>query len=466
MSLIQGQSGVSSNRPLIGVNPKKGRDFVGRLYTPKSDSSSRQVAQDSLNQPTVSNRQRRIKARKEKRAKKAAFYKVFDKCSRIWAEGNLDLSRATVKKAVKVALSVFLESTSGASIYHAETDFFVSRPETDGVPEISFRGRLLGTGGFGIVHKVFMVALGDFAALKEPRKYEDSELSETLRSDKRDGAVNDLINEARILQALGVADGVQKPPYEVIDFHQDGGDHIVGYMGHQYNGDMNSIRPENRAERVSVAWQLITGLITIHGHDLRHGDIKPGNIFMDKPELGDSGEYRAYIADLGGARYFSDIKADFDRYSNRFQQLPKDRQSTLVLLRFASFLIGGHTKSFNSRRKTQRGAEFLSDQMAIARSIRDGDFNMYKGIERARDVYSLGLSLVVALGFKSEVPESHFNNLIEHLIDHETLHQDVKDALSSNGLNSRQIDILNKTLSDKWRERPSLEQLLNEFPKP
>ena len=370
---------------------------------------------------------------------KIAFGEVFTE-DRQQAAENHNIPRSTINKAMLVALRALQRGQFQSDIYNPQDEFIASFREGDSSPEITFKANYLGEGALGIAYKVFMMSTGDIAVIKEAKM--ESGVYDLIAEQ----AIMDLRNEVKLLNSLEGAEGLQKPPHRVVYVSSQKGALKVGYIGRLYSGDMKEVRPEKPEQRVDVVRQLLLGLKTLHNKGIRHGDIKPRNIFIDNPQRAGKDKYQAYIADLGGARSFESLKLIFEDFSSN----PTLKSSSDVTIR----LLGSFTLSFTA----------LLDKHSIEKAIEEGNFNDYKSIEQARDVYALGLS--VLLMFVCGNAEEH-NDVLSILGPVNSNNPELKpfiiNFLSKGGLTPGQIEILTKMISADWKDRPSVDEVLQLF---
>ena len=338
------------------------------------------------------------------------------------------ISRETVDKAILVALRAMKKGLLQGAIYDFQDNFIISPGKDSDFPEITFKATCIGKGSFGAAYKVFRMSTGLVYAIKEAR----IDLSKYRRR-----AIKDVLNEVRILELIGDVEGLQKPPHEVVDFRSQEGTRRVGYIGQLYSGNMKVVRPENPEQRVKVARQLLSGLKALHDEGIRHGDIKPSNIFMNDPKHARSGGYEAYIADLGGARSFKKLRVIFDKC------LRTPLSESLIDIAFS--LFGVHTDLFIAL----NSMGLPLDMLAIVGALEEKNFDKYKDVEKACDVYALGLSLIYTFTGKNRSKDR--------------LPKDLKTPLAVSGMSPGQIDIIIRMVSNNWEDRPSVDEALQAF---
>jgi len=123
-----------------------------------------------------------------------------------------------------------------------------------------------------------------------------------------------LENEMALLKEInpeGRLEGIQPPPYTCYpvtslallkeDCYGEE-KKSVGLLMELYHSDykyglLNWRKPEERSILLSDFSQLLFGLNTLHQNNIRHGDIKPSNIFVKM----DGNKRLVYLADFGGA---------------------------------------------------------------------------------------------------------------------------------------------------------------------
>lgn len=163
----------------------------------------------------------------------------------------------------------------------------------------------LGKGGFGIAQKLREISSTEY----------DRALKVALAT-KGASAVRDVFNEVRILFDVhkeGIHEGVQLPPHSVTPVNppilDKNGNPLMGYIGPKYSGNLcgvTNLDTLSSKQKLEACRQLISGLAFVADEkQLYLGDIKPENIFfMTRTD----GGIDCFLADMGGARYLSDIE--------------------------------------------------------------------------------------------------------------------------------------------------------------
>jgi serine/threonine protein kinase len=306
--------------------------------------------------------------------------------------------------------------------------------------EITFDGAPIGKGSSGKVSMVFQLLRGKFAAFK---------LAIINQKDVAyaNAAIRDVIKEAKLLKIFDGSEGLQAAPHDVVDITSEWRDPVVGHISPLYSGPINSVVPETRKQRMFCAKQLFSGLKKLHGKfGYIHCDIKPDNIFMKSPELTGDGTYKAVLADFGGARSFVDLKKIFDA--------EKSQKQTVKLI--PGGLWGTWSPSFCS----------FTDIDAVTKAYNEGNFEKYKKIMKARDVYALGLGLVFTFAFEGGYGKASYDiraSLLTHISNKGTLPDEIKIALRKNGLGEKQIFALEKAISSDWSQRPTAKKSSSGF---
>lgn len=164
----------------------------------------------------------------------------------------------------------------------------------------------LGEGSFGTVQKVYDISHATIKALKLAKQDADPVYAAK--------ATEDIVNEGAKLTAFdSTSDGLQHRPIAAIGIPFDHeGKKIYGYWGNYYNErslqhaiDIQNFHdlPFNSRERLLMILPLFLGLKILQTPTktrgpVIHGDIKPGNVFMQKKD----GKYSLFIGDLGDAK--------------------------------------------------------------------------------------------------------------------------------------------------------------------
>ena len=104
--------------------------------------------------------------------------------------------------------------------------------------------------------------------------------------------------------------GIQDKPKLFVEISNSTGGELYGFLGSKYDGNLlQSVKGGDLSrEPLEVIMDCCDQLFSAVNHlstiGLRHGDIKPENIFVRKRK--DEG-YDVHLADFGGARFFHEI---------------------------------------------------------------------------------------------------------------------------------------------------------------
>ncbi|MDP1834878.1 MAG: hypothetical protein Q8K75_03020 [Chlamydiales bacterium] len=161
----------------------------------------------------------------------------------------------------------------------------------------------LGSGSFGVVHKVVDV----FGATTHAMKLAKLEINVMQEeADHNYKAIKDVKNEAKLLSYIGLQRGVQRPPsHQAFAIDKAG---WVGFVGHLYSCSLSEVKPflENKTAGMECGHQLFCGLAVLEEKGVILGDVKGGNILVTLDEQTGLPK-EVGLADLGGAKKTKDL---------------------------------------------------------------------------------------------------------------------------------------------------------------
>ncbi|MEC7839823.1 MAG: protein kinase [Chlamydiota bacterium] len=227
----------------------------------------------------------------------------------------------------------------------------------------------LGRGGFGTVQKIEDLMTHESVALK---------LAVPKVETQREHAVQSIQNEYTFLKELhadGNNENLQDAPTAMVDTAYKTS-RLVGLIEPLYEkGDLSSMMNSldigaaglmSREECKNHALQLLKGVRSLHIKNIVHGDIKPGNIFVEESK---DGAYHLKVADLGEA-----VKCE----SYLKGELPK---KTLITAASPGYLTRGDIKL---AKKNMCG--LVRNDTDEKRKLRFDD-------EKRRDIFAIGVTV-------------------------------------------------------------------------
>ncbi len=171
---------------------------------------------------------------------------------------------------------------------------------------VSLQKRIkLGEGSNGIASTVLNLSKGTWKVLKTPLKNVVGAKKNIKREYNNLTRLHSLSNVGEPLR------GIQKLPhafYKITGIFSD----EVGFIGTKYDYDMSDFMIDmekkgktlTQEQKMDACHQILSGLLHMKNLGLKHGDIKPNNIFIKEK----NGNYLFHHADFGGARFYSDMK--------------------------------------------------------------------------------------------------------------------------------------------------------------
>ncbi len=216
-------------------------------------------------------------------------------------------------KAVKIAL------TKKREIIEVKNKRFFATLDKENLSLLHI-AKKLGSGSFGEAHLAWDVINGKEKVLKQAKEFVKSSTVEFANA-----AIRQEFNLLSEIHAKGKVWGLQGKPTQMVELLKS---KIVGFLGKKYDGDyendINKHKSVPFGERLREFHQLLGGLKYLADHDILHGDIKPGNIFVKNTR---EGLKLVHIADLGGACRATDtvsLKDIADRVCTPFYTSGKD----------------------------------------------------------------------------------------------------------------------------------------------
>jgi len=147
---------------------------------------------------------------------------------------------------------------------------------------------LLGRGGAGMVYEAHNRRAGRRVALKMLDFQPLESVAETFRRLRRESRVAATVVHENIVRVLdlGVAEGVPFIEMELV-------------RGASLSERVRSVGPLQAAEACDLVVQALRGLACVHREQIVHGDVKPGNILIER-------NGRARLTDFGIAKFLEE----------------------------------------------------------------------------------------------------------------------------------------------------------------
>jgi len=156
--------------------------------------------------------------------------------------------------------------------------------------------KLLGAGGYGIVTSVVNIATGQFFAMKI-----------AFNRANNSYAIEEIKNERAVLAEIhkeGLIEGIQLPPYRVVDSSEG-----IGFLNHQYaGGNLHGFCVPAKANQIDWNrnfYRLASGLQHLARKGYLHPDIKAQNILVRRDA---HNQFIFDLADFGPVRKLAEIK--------------------------------------------------------------------------------------------------------------------------------------------------------------
>ena len=409
-------------------------------------------------------------------ARKKRFDAIFTEKEKDSAVKHGGISRDVVDKIVEKASLCWRQGQGLVRVQDEATKQISAAIVSPGVndisPKITVPGEQIGEGSFGTVSKVFQLSTGTFAAFKQVIIYTEEYAEENIR---------DILTEAARLKELGGHDGIQSAPYEVVDITSKDRSPVAGHISKLYSGTADDITPQTPKQLKRCSRELLSGLVYLHESGYVHCDIKTGNIFMEAPELAGEGIYKAVLGDFGGASSFKHLEQVF--FENK-----KDKKTVKCLPRIlwetfttefcaqAKAIKPTKDKSvadqvfelnelFDDVGDSSLATETFADVAAATKAYNDGDFEKYKEIMKANDVYALGLSIILAFALKKDHEGLSEETLlkIQDINSRDRLPRYIRKALKKKGFSKEQINTLEEMVCCDCYNRPTAKKALEAF---
>ncbi len=254
-------------------------------------------------------------------------------------------------------------------------------------------GRELGSGSFGKVFAVANIRNDKLDVLKLSRA------SQVKHSQS-------IENEYEVLNSIhkdGFVEGIQKPPRRIIminDSHHPE-NNLIGYFSPRYNkGDLldhilsqNSFKEQYIFECLEGFYKIALGVDHLHKKKLIHQDIKPENIYLDVNPI--TNEVCYSLADFGDAFKFSGSDANTQSWM--------ERGIPVVTREYALYQDVKDYSKIIQRCKALIAKYELTGDEKLLKQIK----NLKKHallLGQVHDVFSLGMSLYVALSRGMQLP--------------------------------------------------------------
>ncbi|MBT6928309.1 MAG: protein kinase family protein [Waddliaceae bacterium] len=402
--------------------------------------------------------ERSIQSRKEsvrkEKEKWEPFHEGFSEEKKQYVKDR-GVSQVTIDKAVKVASEMFLgRRTEPMRILDSSgRDAIILPGEGCSLPKIYFKIKKLGQGGYGKVYMVVNASKRTFSAFKEAMT--------TGPHARR--SIESLFNEARVLRDIGEFPGIQRPPHRVVVIKSDGSAKtgVVGLMSTSHECTVLEKPPKTYEEKKHTSCRLLSALRHIHSSKrpdgitkpaYRHGDIKPDNIFVPYRK-----KYDPILGDFGDAHSFDKLEKKFIAAQESIKGY-KGSPPPSIVKKLALGLWGTHTDAFCSFYNDSSGDKTFRDVEAIQEALKDGNFEEYKAIEKARDVYALGMSFILSFafkgGFRTLIEKRILERVITNINSSKVLPDYIKELLEKRGFSRPQREVLERMVSSSWNKRP------------
>lgn len=184
---------------------------------------------------------------------------------------------------------------------------------------------------------------------------------------------------------------------------------------------------------------------------------------MKDPELTGNGTYEAILGDFGGARKFETLEAIFNEGVKEIKEAKKQYKK-ITVKSYADTLFGTKTRDFCAHSKYNR--DLLLDLDEIKEALEAGDFERYKDIEKARDVYAMGLSFLFTFAIEDDydyMTDDEIDDVTFHIARTETIPDYMRDKLEEDGFNDGQIDFIEGMVHPRWHRRPAVKSVIEVF---
>ena len=276
-------------------------------------------------------------------------------------------------------------------------------------------GKLLGFGGAGVaVHTINLMEgtwnRGDEVVLKIP-----------LMTDKDSVQI---IQEASLLKKIHGDKpvlGIQKPLRVVRNVFNGLAKHC--HFGFLYQFDLftlllnpNKRRKFSQEDKISMAYQLIHGVVHLHSLKITNGDIKSANIFCDINQDDEIGP-RLFLSDFGGGIDHSEDTVPLQLW-------------------------------------TSTECRLYQDDVASEKAYRANDYELYRTIEEKADIFAT-CSVICSI-FTSENPYKNSPGSRKC-----TIKEGLQQQLIDNGLSEETVTLLLQGLEIDYEKRPSAATIMS-----